>query len=212
MSANAKIRVLVADDHAIVRDGIISMLADRDDMEVIAEAANGQEALAQWETHRPEVILLDLQMPVRDGLWAIHQIRQQDPTAKIIILTSFDGDEDVYRGLSAGAMAYLLKDTSGAGLVKSIREVKSGQTCIPPEIAAKLASRISSPELTQREVEILSVLASGQSNKEIGAALHISEMTVKDYLKKIFAKLKVVSRTEAVATALRRGIIHPVKK
>jgi len=208
VSTAAKITLLIADDHAIVRDGIASMISGQGDMKVVAEAANGQEALDQWTRHRPGITLMDLHMPGHDGLWALHQIRKVHPTARIIILTTFDGDEDIYRGLSAGARGYVLKDTRGADLLKYIRDVEAGQTCIPPEVATKLAGRISGPELTEREVQVLQVVASGLSNKEIGASLFISEMTVKSYLKSIFAKLDVASRTEAIAAAARRGIIH----
>jgi DNA-binding NarL/FixJ family response regulator len=212
VNRGSKITVLIADDHAIIRDGLSSMLEDLPDITVVAEASTGTDAVAQWDKHRPDITLMDLQMPMLDGIAAIQRIRQKDSLARIIILTTFEGDEDVYRGLSAGAKAYLLKDTTGNDLLKYIRAVHAGETCVPPSIAAKLASRLSETELTERETAVLRVLASGLSNKEIGGSLFISEMTVKAYLKKIFAKLHVASRTEAIAAATRRGIIHLEKQ
>lgn len=202
------IRVLIADDHTVVREGLVAIIGKWTDMTVVAEARNGQEAVEQWKRHLPDVSLLDLRMPVLDGVGAINQIRRQNAAARIIVLTTYDDDEDIYRSLSAGARAYLLKDTPQEDILDCIRKVHSGETVVPASVAAKLAERVSGPELTEREVVVLRALASGQSNKEIGSSLSISEMTVKAHLKSIFFKLNVQSRTEAIAAAMRRGLIQ----
>jgi two-component system NarL family response regulator len=204
----AMIHVLIADDHAVVRDGLVAMIGKWSDMTVVAEASNGREAVDQWKRQRPDVCLLDLRMPELDGVGAINQIRKEDPAARIILLTTFDGDEDIYRGISAGAKAYLLKDAPREEILDCIRKVYRGNTVLPPSVAAKLAERVSAPELTERELVVLRALATGQSNKAIGRTLFISEMTVKAHLKSIFTKLNVLSRTEAIAAAARRGIVQ----
>jgi DNA-binding NarL/FixJ family response regulator len=203
-----RIRVLIADDHTIVREGLVSLLRRKSDMMVVAEASHGREAIELWKKHRPDVTLLDLRMPELDGVSAIKEIRQLDETASIIVLTTFDGDEDIYRAIRAGAKAYLLKDTARDALVECVRRVYAGETYLPPLLAAKLAERVSGETLSAREIEVLQRIAAGKSNKEIGAELFISEGTVKTHVKSIFAKLDVVSRTEAVATATRRGLIQ----
>ena len=204
----SKIRVLIADDHPVVRDGLASMIGKWTDTEVIAEARDGQEAVEQWMQHRPDVSLLDLRMPVLDGVGAIERIRQIEPAARIILLTTFDGEEDIYRAIRAGAKAYLLKDSPRDDILNCIRKVHAGETFVPLPLAAKLAERVSGVELTQREVTVLRALASGQSNKAIARALFISETTVKAHVKSIFAKLNVLSRTEAIAVAARRGLVQ----
>jgi DNA-binding NarL/FixJ family response regulator len=203
-----RIRVLIADDHTIVREGLVSLLRRKSDMMVVAEASHGREAIELWKKHRPDVTLLDLRMPELDGVSAIKEIRQLDETASIIVLTTFDGDEDIYRAIRAGAKAYLLKDTARDALVECVRRVYAGETYLPPLLAAKLAERVSGETLSAREIEVLQRIAAGKSNKEIGAELFISEGTVKTHVKSIFAKLDVVSRTEAVAAATRRGLIQ----
>jgi DNA-binding NarL/FixJ family response regulator len=203
-----RIRVLIADDHTIVREGLVSLLRRKSDMMVVAEASHGREAIELWKKHRPDVTLLDLRMPELDGVSAIKEIRQLDETASIIVLTTFDGDEDIYRAIRAGAKAYLLKDTARDALVECVRRVYAGETYLPPLLAAKLAERVSGETLSAREIEVLQRMAAGKSNKEIGAELFISEGTVKTHVKSIFAKLDVVSRTEAVAAATRRGLIQ----
>jgi DNA-binding NarL/FixJ family response regulator len=203
-----RIRVLIADDHTIVREGLVSLLRRKSDMMVVAEASHGREAIELWKKHRPDVTLLDLRMPELDGVSAIKEIRQLDETAAIIVLTTFDGDEDIYRAIRAGAKAYLLKDTARDALVECVRRVYAGETYLPPLLAAKLAERVSGETLSAREIEVLQRMAAGKSNKEIGAELFISEGTVKTHVKSIFAKLDVVSRTEAVAAATRRGLIQ----
>jgi two-component system NarL family response regulator len=202
------IRILVADDHSVVREGLVSLVKRKADMVVVAEASNGREAVDLWKEHRPDVVLLDLRMPELDGVGAIKEIRELDPNAHIVVLTTFDGDEDIYRAIKSGAKGYLLKDTAREALMECIRKVHSGETCIPPGLAAKLAERVSGEALSAREIEVLQRIAAGKSNKEIGAELFISEGTVKTHVKSIFGKLDVVSRTEAVATATRRGLIQ----
>jgi two-component system NarL family response regulator len=202
------IRILIADDHSVVREGLVSLVKRKSDMSVVAEASNGREAVDLWKQHRPDVTLLDLRMPELDGVGAIKQIREVDANAHILVLTTFDGDEDIYRAIKAGAKGYLLKDTAREALMDSIRRVHAGETCIPPTLAAKLADRVSGEALSAREIEVLQRIAAGKSNKEIGAELFISEGTVKTHVKSIFSKLDVVSRTEAVATATRRGLIQ----
>ena len=201
------IRILIADDHSVVREGLVSLIKRKSDMTVVAEASNGREAVDFWKENRPDVALLDLRMPELDGVGAITQIREIDPNAHIVVLTTFDGDEDIYRAIKAGAKGYLLKDTAREALMECIRKVHSGETCIPPSLAAKLAERVSGEALSAREIEVLQRIAAGQSNEEIGAELFISEATVNRHVKSIFRKLDVVSRTEAVATATRRGLI-----
>jgi DNA-binding NarL/FixJ family response regulator len=207
-TTKGRIRILVADDHTIVREGLVSLIQRKHDMVVVGEARNGREAVELWKKYRPDVILLDLRMPELDGVGAIKEIRALDERAQIIVLTTFDGDEDIYRAIKGGAKAYLLKDTARDALVDCIRRVHAGETYLPPALAAKLAERVSGEALSAREIEVLRRIAAGKSNKEIGAELFISEGTVKTHVKSIFAKLDVVSRTEAVATATRRGWIQ----
>jgi DNA-binding NarL/FixJ family response regulator len=203
-----RIRILIADDHSVVREGLVSLVKRKSDMVVVAEASNGREAVELWKEHRPDVTLLDLRMPELDGVGAIKEIRELDDNAQIVVLTTYDGDEDIYRAIKAGAKAYLLKDTARDALVDTVRRVHAGETYLPPQLAAKLAERVSGQALSPREIEVLQRMAVGKSNKEIGTELFISEGTVKTHIKSIFSKLDVVSRTEAVATATRRGLIQ----
>jgi two-component system NarL family response regulator len=203
-----KIRVLIADDHAVVRDGLVSMIGKWTDMTVVAEAKNGVEAIDQWRQHRPDVALLDLRMPELGGIEAIQKIREFDSSARLILLTTFDNEEDIYQGIRAGAKAYLLKDAPRDEILDCIRKVYVGETFIPPFVAAKLVERMSEAELTDREMVVLRALATGQSNKGIARTLFISETTVKAHLKSIFTKLNVLSRTEAIATASHRGLVQ----
>jgi two-component system NarL family response regulator len=203
-----RIRVLIADDHTIVREGLVSLIKRKPDLVIIAEASNGREAVDLWKQHRPDVTLLDLRMPELDGVSAIKEIRERDPNAHIVVLTTYDGDEDIYRAIKAGAKAYLLKDTARDALVDCVRRVHAGETYLPRPLAAKLAERISGAALSVREMQVLQRMAAAKSNKEIAAELFISEGTVKSHVKSIFTKLDVVSRTEAVAVATRRGLIQ----
>ena len=203
-----RIRILIADDHSVVREGLVSLVKRKSDMVVVAEASNGREAVQLWKEHRPDVTLLDLRMPELNGVGAIKEIRELDGNAQIVVLTTYDGDEDIYRAIKAGAKAYLLKDTARDALVETVRRVHAGETYLPPQLAAKLAERVSGEALSPREIDVLQRMAVGKSNKEIGAELFISEGTVKTHIKSIFSKLDVVSRTEAVATATRRGLIQ----
>jgi len=203
-----QIRILIADDHSVVREGLVSLVKRKPDMTVVGEASNGREAVDLWKEHRPDVTLLDLRMPELDGVGAIKELRQLDENARIVVLTTFDGDEDIYRAIKAGAKGYLLKDVAREALMESIRKVHAGETCMPPALAAKLAERVSGEALSAREIEVLQRIAAGKSNKQIAAELFISEGTVKSHVKSIFSKLDVVSRTEAVATATRRGLIQ----
>ena len=206
--AAPKIRVLVADDHAVVRDGLVAMIGKWSDMTVVAEAQDGREAVEKWKQHHPDVTLLDLRMPLLDGVEAIDQIRECDGTARVILLTTFDDEEDIYRGIRAGAKSYLLKGAPREDILNCIRSVHRGETVVSSLVAAKLAGRVSGPELTERELAVLRALATGQSNKMIARSLFISETTVKAHLKNIFTKLNVLSRTEAIAAAARRGIVQ----
>jgi DNA-binding NarL/FixJ family response regulator len=201
-----RIRVLVGDDHTVVREGLLLLLEARPDMVVVGEASNGREAVDLWKEHRPDVTLLDLRMPVLDGVGAIKQIREVDPNAHIVVLTTFDGDEDIYQAIKAGAKGYLLKDATREALMDCIHKVHIGETSIPSILAAKLADRVSGEALSAREIEVLQKIAAGKANKEISAELFIGEGTVKAQVKTIFRKLDVVSRTEAVARATALGV------
>src|SRR6476660_7608520 len=203
-----RIKVLISDVHSVVREGLVSLIQRKPDMTVIGEAKDGREAVDLWKQHRPDVTLLDLRMPELDGVGAIKEIRASDENARIIVLTSFDGDEDIYRAIQAGAKGYLLKDVPREALMDCIRRVHAGETSVPVHLVAKLVDRVSGETLSRREIEVLKLMAQGKSNKEIASALFISEGTVKSHGKAIFAKMNVVSRTEAVADATRRGLIR----
>ena len=206
--AKKVIRVLVADDHTVVRDGLVAIIKQERDMDVVAESGDGRRAVELWKKHRPDVTLMDLRMPELDGVNAIYEIRAAEPNARVIVLTTFDGDEDIYRGMRAGAKSYLLKDVRREELFQCIREVHAGKTFVPPAIAAKLAERLPTEELSPRELEVLRLLAEGKPNKLIGVALSIAEVTVKSHVQSLFKKLNVLSRTEAIAVANRRGLLH----
>jgi len=202
------IRILIAEDHTVVRDGLVAIIKQEQDMDVVAESGDGREAVELWKTHRPDVTLMDLRMPGLDGVNAIYAIRAADSKARIVVLTTFDGDEDIYRGMRAGAKSYLLKDVRREELFQCIREVHAGRTFVPPAIAAKLAERLPAEELSPRELEVLRLLAEGKPNKLIGADLSITEVTVKSHVQSLFKKLNVLSRTEAIAVANRKGLLH----
>jgi len=207
MTRHNAIRILIADDHLVVRIGLRSMIDTQPDMNVIAEAANGREAVALFRDHQPDVTLIDLRMPVMGGVEAVGVIHEEFPDARIIVLTTYDGDENIYRALQGGARAYLLKDIPREEFLDDIRAVYQGQYCIPPAVAARLAQRIPAPELSARELEVLKLIVEGMSNKEIASALSITESTVKNHVNSILGKLNVKDRTQAATTALRRGIV-----
>ncbi len=202
------IRCLIVDDHPIVREGMTATIELHDGMAVVGHARNGTEAVEKWRELRPDVTLMDLNMPEMGGVAAIEAIRAEAPDARIVILTTYDGDEDIFRGLKAGAKAYLLKDGALEDLIDTIHAVHRGQTRIPPEVASKLAVRMTAPELTAREREVLELIVAGKSNQEIGTALFITEATVKAHVNSILGKLDVSDRTQAVTAALKRGIVH----
>jgi DNA-binding NarL/FixJ family response regulator len=205
---SAVIRILIADDHTVVRDGLAAIIKQEGDLNVVGEVGDGRQAVEHWKKQRPDVTLMDLRMPGLDGVNAIYEIRAADPGARIIVLTTFDGEEDIYRGLRAGAKSYLLKDVRREELFQCIREVHAGRTFIPPAIAAKLAERLPGDELSPRELEVLRLLAEGKPNKLIGVAMSITEVTVKSHVQSLFKKLNVLSRTEAIAVANRRGLLR----
>jgi DNA-binding NarL/FixJ family response regulator len=202
------IRVLCVDDHRLMREGIVRIVSLQPDIKVVAEARTGQEAVEQFMAHRPDVTLMDLQLPVMNGLQAIRAIKKADAGARVIVLTMYQGDEDIYRALQAGAVAYLLKDSVPDDLIRVIREVHAGNQIISDGVAAKLAARATQPALTDRELQVLELLAEGQRNKEIAATLSISEDTARTHIKSIFFKFNVHDRTAALAEGVRRGIVH----
>jgi DNA-binding NarL/FixJ family response regulator len=203
-----EIRVLCVDDHRLMREGIVHIVGLQPDIKVVAEAANGEEAVEQFLRHRPDVTLMDLQLPRMNGLQAIRAIRHEEPDARVVVLTMYHGDEDIYRALQAGAAGYLLKDTVPEDLVRVIREVHDGKRAIPPDVERALALRATQPALTFREFQVLELLATGKRNKEIAADLGISSDTARAHIKSIFIKFNVHDRTAALAEALRRGMIH----
>jgi DNA-binding NarL/FixJ family response regulator len=203
-----KTRILVADDHFIVRIGIVSLVDTEPDMEVVGEAADGAQAVEQYNRLKPDLILMDLRMPLKSGIEATAEIRRKHPEARVLMLTTFDGDEDIHRALEAGAHGYVLKSATGAALIPALRAVAAGEKWIPEDVAARLSAREMFQELTPREVQVLQHLAKGLANKEIADALNISDHTAKDHISNIISKLRVVDRTEAVTTGLQRGIIQ----
>ena len=208
MTSTPPIGVLIADDHPVVREGLGALINRQPDMEVVAEAANGREAIRQFLACSPDVALLDLRMPEKDGVEAIADIIGQVPTARIVVLTTFDDDEDIYRALQAGAKAYLLKDAPREQLLQCIRTVHGGGTLMTPDVAAKLADRVFSTELSPREIEVLRLVSDGRANKQIATALEITESTVKTHINTILGKLGTSDRTQAVTIAIRRGILR----
>jgi DNA-binding NarL/FixJ family response regulator len=202
------IRILLADDHPLLRDGVAGLVADQPDMELVGEASSGREALDQFRKHRPDITLLDLQMPEMNGVDAILAIRSEFPKARIVVLTTYTGDAQILRALKAGAQAYLLKSVLRRELLDTIRAVHKGQRRIPPEIAAQLAEHAADDPLTSREIEVLRLIATGKANKLVASDLSITEETVKGHVKSILSKLGASDRTHAVTIALRRGIIQ----
>ncbi len=208
-SRQKRIHVLCVDDHRIVREGIELIINRQPDMQVIASAATGEEACKMFEAHHPDVTLMDLQLGTMSGVDAIRRIKQKHHDAHIIVLTVYEGDEDIFRALEAGATTYLLKDTLSDNLIDVVRQINEGkEPPISEKLAKRLAERASGASLSPREVEIVKLMSSGMRNKEIGASLGISEATAQVHARNIFAKLGVRDRTAAVTVALRRGIIH----
>jgi len=207
-AATVPANVLVVDDHALLRTGVANIINQESDLRVVAEASNGLEAVEAFVRYRPDVTLLDLRMPVMEGVEAVRQIRARDPHAKVIVLTTYDTDEDIARALKAGAKAYVLKDISADALIACIHDVLAGKTYLAPSAAAKLAEGVTRVQLTPRELATLRLLADGKSNKEIAGELGISERTVKTHLGHLFEKLGATSRTEAVKIATRRGLVR----
>ncbi|MHC5746361.1 MAG: response regulator [Nostoc sp.] len=207
MSQSTTIRVLIVDDHAVVRKGLATIINRDPEMTVIAQAEDGQQAIALFREYQPDVTLMDLRMPKMGGVEAIMAICAEFKQARIALLTTYDGDEDIYRGLQAGAQGYLLKDSKLGELLNAIRAIHNGQKYIPPEVGAKLLQRMSNPELSERELEVLRLMAQGRGNQEIGTALSIGESTVKSHVNRILSKLGVSDRTQAVITAVKRGIV-----
>jgi len=202
------IRILIADDHPIVRAGLVSIISAEADLQVIAEASNGVEVLERFRALQPDVVLMDLRMPTMDGVEATRALIQETPSASIIVLTSFGGDESIFRALEAGARGYALKDMIRSDLIRMIRTVHAGRRSIPEPVAARLAEHTPRTRLTEREVEVLRLAAEGLNNSEVAKRIFCTEATVKVHLRNIYAKLNVCDRTAAVTAAMRRGFIQ----
>jgi DNA-binding NarL/FixJ family response regulator len=208
MKDEKAIRILVADDHYVVRMGITALVNTEPDMEVVGEAADGNQAVEMFQRLNPNLVLMDLRMPAKDGIAATKEIRVINPNARVLMLTTYDGDTEIHRAMEAGAHGYVLKNSTGDKLIPALRAVAAGEKWIPKEIASRLAARKMFEDLTPRELQVLQQMAKGLANKEIGDVLKITEHTVKDHLKSILGKLRVADRTEAVTVALQRGIIQ----
>ncbi|HEX5046466.1 MAG TPA: response regulator transcription factor [Gammaproteobacteria bacterium] len=207
-TAARKIRLELADDHPVVRDGLAAMINQQHDMEVVAEAGDGDEAILLYERHQPDVMVLDLRMPKRDGVAVVQDVLERHPRARLLIMTTHDGDEDIFRCLSQGAMGYLLKDASRQEILSAIRTVSADRQYTSSSVAVKALQRMAKPTLTQRELDVLQLLGEGRSNKDIARRLAITEGTAKTHVKAILTKLDAISRTEAVAIAHKRGLVH----
>ncbi len=205
---STQIRAVIADDHPVVREGLRALVNSQQDMKVVGEAANGQQAVEQFLLHLPDILLLDLRMPEMNAIEAMHAILEKAPEARIIVLSTYNLDEDIYRSLKAGAKAYLLKDSPREQLLESIRSVHAGLLSISPSIGVRLAARLRGPDLTDREVDITRLVVAGKTNKEIGASLKITEGTVKVHISHVLKKLGAGGRTDAIRIALERGIVH----
>jgi DNA-binding NarL/FixJ family response regulator len=202
------IRILVVEDHHVVRQGLVALLSVADGVEVVGQAGDGAEALTQFETHYPDVTLIDLRLPRLSGVEVIQRVRAEHANARFIVLTTYDGDEDIFRALQAGARAYLLKGMTVDVLLSAIRSVHAGKSIVPPAIAQKLAERMATEQLTNREQDVLEQIVRGKSNKEIGIELDISEATVKTHINNLLGKLGVSDRTQAVTAAIQRGLVQ----
>jgi DNA-binding NarL/FixJ family response regulator len=208
MKRDPKIRILIADDHYVVRMGLVALVNTESDMEVVAEAEDGAQAIKLFRECRPDLMLMDSRMPIMDGIQSTIEIRRESPDARILMLTAYDGDADIRRALDAGVCGYVLKRSTREKLIPALRAVAAGEHWIPKDVAGQLAARKSFEHLTAREMQVLDELAKGLANKQIADTLQITEHTVKDHVKNILAKLRVADRTEAVSVAVQRGIIH----
>ncbi len=210
-SATNVINVLIADDHPVVREGLMTIFKTQKDIKVVAEATNGEEALELCNRHSPDVLLLDLRMPKKDGLEVITELVARRPSKpRIIVMTTYESEEDIRRALKAGAKGYLVKGTDPQQIWESVRKVAAGGSVFPATIASKVAESMARPELSKRERQVLECIANGRSNKEIGQILFISEHTVKTHVKSILTKLDAIGRTEAIAVGIKRGLIKPI--
>jgi two-component system, NarL family, response regulator len=210
-SSTDVIKVVIADDHPVVREGLVAIFKSQSDIKVVAEATNGEETLELCREHSPDVLLLDLRMPKKDGLQVISELAVHKLSRpRVIVMTTYESEEDIRRALKAGAKGYLVKGTAPQQIRESVRRVAAGESLLPAEIAAKLAESMAHPELSERERQVLQYMANGRSNKEIGQVLYISENTVKAHVKSILTKLDAMGRTEAIAIAIKRGLIKPV--
>jgi DNA-binding NarL/FixJ family response regulator len=203
-----KIRVMVVDDHPLMRVGVASIVNARSDMTVVAQAGTGEDAVTLFLKHKPDVTLMDLRLPGMSGVDSIRSIRETHPRARFVVLTTYEGDADIHRALEAGAQGYVIKGMPYQTLVEALQRVHTGGRFLPPPVARALASRMPDSELSAREQEVLKLLASGKSNKDIASRLHITEATVKCHVSAILLRLNVSDRTEAVVTALHRGLVH----
>jgi len=206
-AAGNVIRIVLADDHPVVREGLASILKAKD-IKVVGQASDGEEACRLYDKLSPDILVLDLRMPKKDGLQAVNELMSRIPKPRIIVMTTYEGEEDVRRALSAGAKGYVLKGTKREEILETVRKVYKGEPAISPEVAAKLATSLTRPELSERELQVLQQMAAGKSNKEIGQVIYVSENTVKAHVKSILAKLDAMGRTEAIAIAIKRGLIQ----
>lgn len=202
------IRIILADDHPSLRDGLASILTSQPDLSVVAEAGTGREAVAQFKQHKPDVLIVDLRMPDGDGIQTIKELVAHDPTAIILVLTTYDNEEDIFSALESGARGYILKDTTREEIIEAVRQVHAGNRYLPSAVAARLADRMIRPSLTPRELDVLRLVSRGRTNKEMAVAMFISEETVKSHMKGLFQKLGVHDRAEAVGIALQRGLLR----
>jgi len=208
--ATNTITVVIADDHPVVREGLVAIFKSQSDIKVVAEASNGEETLELCRQYLPDVLLLDLRMPKKDGLQVISELAtERSPKPRVVVMTTYESEEDIRRALKAGAKGYLVKGTAPQQIRESVRRVAAGESLLPSSIAAKLAESMAHPELSERERQVLQYVANGRSNKEVGQILYISENTVKAHVKSILTKLDAMGRTEAIAIAIKRGLIKP---
>lgn len=205
-AAGKVIRILLADDHPVVREGLVGILKAKD-IKVIGEASNGEEACMLYDQLSPDILILDLRMPKKDGLQVVTELMSRTPKPRIIVMTTYEGEENVRRALSAGAKGYVLKGTKRDQILETVRKVYAGQPSLSPEVAAKLADSLTHPALSERELQVLKYMAAGKSNKEIAQVIYVGENTVKAHVKSILAKMDAVGRTEAIAIAIKRGLI-----